>query len=188
MQFFQRARVVFVGVAALIVSNACDRWTSPDENMLTLTANRYAPDSAQTFATLEMPGVALTFNEVQLNTRTQFAVRAKSGTIRVRFSRVKGLADTISRGEISFEIVKGYTYYADFNRERANQGNYCIGCSGSLTFPMIGSERSSTDVARLNYVHGLPLCRGCITQRRDSAVKVARRDAMAFQDRRGRRS
>ncbi|MEP6778357.1 MAG: hypothetical protein ABJC26_00600 [Gemmatimonadaceae bacterium] len=176
MQFIQRARAVLVGVMALVVSSACDGWTSPDENVLTLTANRYAPDSAQTFATLEMPGVAKILNEVQLNAQAQFAVRAKNGTIHVKFSRVKGAADTISRGEISFEIVKGYTYYADFSRQPANQGNLCIGCTGSLTFPMIGSESSSTDVTRLNYVHGLPLCRGCIAQRRDSAVMVARRE------------
>ncbi len=178
MQFFQRVRAVLVGVMAVVAAGACDRWKSPDENVLTVSASRLIVDSAQTFATVEMPGFSKALNEGQLGARAQFAVRAKKGTIRVRFVRVKGVADTIGRGEISFEIVKGYTYYADFMRNSANQPNYCIGCSGSLTFPMTGSASASTDVMRLNYVHGVPLCRGCIAQRRDSAemVTVANRE------------
>jgi len=172
--FIQRAGRVSIGVAAMFATGACNEWTSPDENVVTISANRLTADSAQTFATLEMPGVSQALNEVQLSARAQFVVRGKKGTIRVSFVRVKGVADTIGRGEISFEIVKGYTYYADFMRDRPNTLSPCFGCGGSKTFPMIGSAQASTDVMRLNYVYGLPLCRGCVTQRSEGARMLAR--------------
>lgn len=176
MQMFQRVRAAVLGVMAVAASGACNQWQSPDENVLTLSVNRFPADSAQTFAILDMPGVVQTLNETQLSARARFGVQAKSGTIRVRFARVKGVADTISRGEISFEIVKGYMYYADFGRERANQPNICIGCGGWRLFPMTGSESGSTDVMRLNFAYGLPLCEDCVAVRGEAVRMVARRE------------
>ncbi|MEP6832987.1 MAG: hypothetical protein ABJB74_06310 [Gemmatimonas sp.] len=176
MQYFRSARAVLVGMMAIVALGDCNEWKSPDENVLTLSANQFPADSAQTFATLDMPGVAQILNETQLNARAQFTVKAKSGTIRLKFARVKGIADTISRGEISFDIVKGYTYYADFSREHPTAPHICIGCGGWLLFPMIGSEHGSTDVMRLNYTNGLPLCQGCVAVRSEGVKMYARRE------------
>ena len=133
-------------------------------------------DSAQTFATVEMPGLIRTLNTFQVSASARFTVRAKSGTIHVRYVQVKGTADTVGRAEISLDIVKGYTYYASLTRDRAGVTNYCIGCSGWLTFPMIGSQRAPTDLLRLNYIHGLPLCKGCVALRTNVGIGVAKRD------------
>jgi hypothetical protein len=177
MQPNQRATVLLITLTSLLLAPACNNdEKNPDSNVLSVSAQSYGSEAAQAFATIEMPGFSKSLSQSELGRWARFAVRAKSGTIRVRFVQVKGVADTVGRAEVSLDIVKGYTYYVNLSRELQGSPNLCIGCTGFLTFPIIGSESASTDRWRLNYIHGWPLCVGCVTWRTKPEGTVATRN------------
>jgi hypothetical protein len=175
MRSKQTAKMLrWVMAAMLCVVAAC----SGDDraNLLTLTAGSIGKDSGVTHALVTFPGFAQNFVDYGKVGPVTIPVVARSGTIRMQFSRIRGNADTIGRGELSLKITRGNAYSALFTRLSANALFGCFGCNGDLKFPMTGSASASSDSMHIYYSNSLPLCKGCLTQRRDSAVMVARAD------------
>ena len=166
------------GVACVValMFAGCGGWTSPDANVLRVESLGVPADGSRSYGLVEMPGVTRTVSPEDLSVGAAFAVRGNGGKILVKFVRILGTADTIGQAQISFDVVKGNTYYAGFTRRPAGKFNGCIGCSGTVSFPMTGSLSASTDSVHIDYVSGEPLCRGCVAMRPDSVRMVARRE------------
>lgn len=160
---------------ASLIASACS-YTSEYANQLVVASTGVAADGSRTSAIVEMPGMSRTLTPEQVAASAEFAVRARNGKILVKFIRVKGVADTIGRAQVSFDIVKGYQYYAGLRRLPAGSFSGCIGCSGSLKFPLTGSESASTDSLHIDFVYGVPLCKGCVAVRGDRGRMVAARE------------
>lgn len=178
MQTGQRATMSRWLVAAALSVFAISGCASDDEaNTLFLSYSAAVQDSAVTHAHVTFPGYNRTFVDYGRFGPVAIPVDSRFGIIRVQFSRIKGQADTIGRGEISLQITRGNVYGADFTRVPANlSGPTCFGCSGYKNFPMIGSARASTDSMHLSYTNSKPLCDGCVAMVRDSVIVVARRE------------
>lgn len=163
-------------VLLLVALTACED-EHPDINTLHISAGTMVADSARASAIVSMPGLELSFDSTALQNRVRIPIYVRRGAIAVKFFRVKGAADTIGRGEISFDIKAGNLYEAYFVRWRANTLNICMGCTGSRFSIMQGSASASKDSMVIQYFAGRPLCKGCVTQRpQRSGTVVARRD------------
>lgn len=155
-----------VGVAIAFAAGGCDDWKSPDENMLMIQSDGGRADGSRTFAVAQVGKYRYALELDDPNTHSaRFKVRDNRGIINVRFYRIVGTSDTIGRGEVTMEIVKGYTYAAIAGRRAAKAETYCFGCTGVVKFPLTGSAVASTDSLHVLYTHSLPLCRNCVSEK-----------------------
>lgn len=176
MQSKQRAtmsRWLVAGVLCVFAISAC---AANDANTLSLSAGGFGNDSAVAHARVTFPGFDRNFVDYGKSGPVTIPVASRSGTIRMQFARIKGQSDTIGKAEVSLKITPGYVYSAFFMRLPAGMPVGCFGCNGELKSPMIGSASASTDSMHLSYSRALPLCKGCVTQVRDRAMVVARKE------------
>ena len=145
-------------------------------NSLSLTAGGFGNDSAVVHTRVTFPGFDNNFVDYGRLGPVTIPVAARSGTIRLRFARIKGQSDTIGKADLSLKITRGNVYGAFFIRLPAKTPLGCFGCTGQLKFPMTGSASASTDSMHLDYSNSPPLCKGCVTQRSESIRVVAGRE------------
>ncbi len=156
----------------LVALTGCD---DRPHNLLNIHASRTIAAGATVTATVEMPGVRLVFSDSQLvDQGVGLPVTARSGDIRIQFVATKSVTDTIARGEVSLRITPGNNYSAFVNRQGAQIGNACFGCTGTIRYPLAGSESASTDSLWLYYLNSPPLCKGCLTEMRRAAADARR--------------
>lgn len=163
-QHVQRGlRTVWVVVALAACASAC---SSEPQNVLDIQAGVYTREKPTITALVEMPGLRFALADAQIHGQSfQMPVTARSGDIRITFIVTKSVTDTIGRGEVTLPITRGHNYSANLFRQPAGLGYGCFGCTGSKRYPLIGSERGSTDTLWLYYTNAEPLCKGCVAER-----------------------
>ena len=170
-----KSRWLMVTVLCVVAVCGCDD-TDNGANVLSISGGGIRNDSAALHTRVMFPGFDNNFQDYGKLGPVYIPVRARSGTIRLQFASIKGVADTIGKGEVLLTIKRGNGYGAFFVRLPAKMPVGCFGCTGELVFPMTGTAAASTDSMHLSYSNSPPLCKGCVARRSQRVEAVALRE------------
>lgn len=144
LSFIQRIRKLLT--ASTTLTSACSDDQS-DANILSPNAGSFRPGRACTTATVTKLDLKRTIKDEELRSLVSIPVNSTRCNITAGIVRVKGSADIIGRGEISFTIGKRYNYTAVFLRGPAYLLTGFIGCTGERVFPMTGKDIGRVSIA-----------------------------------------